>query len=1005
MNLQSKKARIPIAALGVTALIAGAGALASPAFAAGSLTLAPTTTDVTTLDLGAAAVAGTTSGFNLAQPLADAAYATHVSSTGLTTLSLSVDGYTAPTGVTTGTPYVYLAEKAISPTTSAGPTASAATGPWTRVTAPAVGGTAVTSSLTLASGASANNVFVTVAAPGTYTMHFVDGGTQVGTDDDSVSPTITLTVKDAGAYTASTSDDYTPAVTVPTSVGIGAPVPATVGLAPVTLADARGTSSGAGVLGAKLNALLGVAFTGVAGLAGGDTTSTAGTYGTTTTTRGVPVGRTTAGGTLTTTVAFDKNGDTTLTDTVLTTATTTVATNGVASVTLAAKDIDGSVKTTGAAVAAKPSATAISYTATVTNTTTPTDVGGKVVYFTIGGSAPNVAKLTTDGTAVDTSSTTSHVYSATTDTTGVATLKVTSSGPVAADAYTVAAASNGFSGTTLTTTYAAPAASTVKVTSTTADLTVATTSAVTITGAIYDQYGSPVTPAPSASQQAQLYIGTPASTCAVAPAAGQNTTAAQQNATVSAGTFSFTYTPATTPAAGNCVAFRIGYDADGGGTIAAGESATAQVNYASSTDAAAISITAPTEGAAKTLLTHASPVGSGQAVTGVVTDASNATVAYKSVTLTGGAGVYFSTTASPTTTSTSDDLVDSLTVVTDGSGNYTAYAFFTKAGSHKITVTSGTATKSVNVTVSDSIDPYTVKVDDVTGSPGDTLIVTGTVTDMFGNPVPTNVVDLTTGGSAVGTLGASSVTTNAQGIFSTTFTSGSNSSGDVTLTAVLHAHGGIAFDSVTGATLVPATAWKDNAGLTFDNGKYTVDGKITVKQIDLTLTAPAKVTAGAAGAKFKIHGTFKATTSVDIYGKESGSSVYQLFGSTETDADGLYSFDVQPMVSTAYLAKSSGLSSGAESVTVYSKVTLTAKALGHGMVRLTANGSPNVKGPLKFYRSRPGTDPRLASFTSNAAGGGSITVRMSKGTKRFYATFDAPGTHKGTSKIVSVKVK
>ena len=37
MNLQSKKARVPIAALGVTALVCGAGALMSPAFAATGL--------------------------------------------------------------------------------------------------------------------------------------------------------------------------------------------------------------------------------------------------------------------------------------------------------------------------------------------------------------------------------------------------------------------------------------------------------------------------------------------------------------------------------------------------------------------------------------------------------------------------------------------------------------------------------------------------------------------------------------------------------------------------------------------------------------------------------------------------------------------------------------------------------------------------------------------------------------------------------------------------------
>ena len=140
------------------------------------------------------------------------------------------------------------------------------------------------------------------------------------------------------------------------------------------------------------------------------------------------------------------------------------------------------------------------------------------------------------------------------------------------------------------------------------------------------------------------------------------------------------------------------------------------------------------------------------------------------------------------TASTTDDLVKELTVVTNGSGGYQAYAFFTAAGSHKITVASGaSATKSVDVTVPDqaSTEAYGVMVDDVAGQPGDTLIVTGKVTDVFGNPVPSTIVNLDAGSTTVGSLGATSATTNAQGIFSTTFVSGSNSDGEVTLTATL----------------------------------------------------------------------------------------------------------------------------------------------------------------------------------------------------------------------------
>src|SRR3954447_2789496 len=59
MNLRSMKARVPIAALGVTALIAGAGALTSPALAAGvTLAFGPTDTSATIVNV----VPGTNTG-------------------------------------------------------------------------------------------------------------------------------------------------------------------------------------------------------------------------------------------------------------------------------------------------------------------------------------------------------------------------------------------------------------------------------------------------------------------------------------------------------------------------------------------------------------------------------------------------------------------------------------------------------------------------------------------------------------------------------------------------------------------------------------------------------------------------------------------------------------------------------------------------------------------------------------------------------------------------------
>ena len=91
----------------------------------------------------------------------------------------------------------------------------------------------------------------------------------VGTNDDRTTATITMTVKDAYALTADTSDDWVPTVSNSTAAaGIGAPLTVAASLAGLTTEDTRGTTSGNGILGGHWNALVGIKATGV-GLAGG----------------------------------------------------------------------------------------------------------------------------------------------------------------------------------------------------------------------------------------------------------------------------------------------------------------------------------------------------------------------------------------------------------------------------------------------------------------------------------------------------------------------------------------------------------------------------------------------------------------------------------------------------------------------------------------------------------------------------------------------------------------
>ncbi len=162
-------------------------------------------------------------------------------------------------------------------------------------------------------------------------------------------------------------------------------------------------------------------------------------------------------------------------------------------------------------------------------------------------------------------------------------------------------------------------------------------------------------------------------------------------------------------------------------------------------------------------------------VTGTVYDSSNTALAYKSVTLTGSAGVYFSTSATP---DANNPLVTSITTTTSSTGAISGvYAFFTKPGAGSITATSGSVHADAAFSTDESADGYSVTVNAAAGAPGDVLVLTGTVSDAFGFPAKGVTVDLSTGTSTLGALGATSVTTNAEGVWSTTYVTGTNQSG------------------------------------------------------------------------------------------------------------------------------------------------------------------------------------------------------------------------------------
>jgi hypothetical protein len=1013
LNLTSKKARVPIIAVGTAALVAGGGLLASTAFGAGALTLNPTTTSVTVPNIGQAKSATDAAGhFNLVQALSNAAYGVRVTTTLTNSLKLQVESYTAPSpSSTAANPFLYYAEKTpgaatgpapIATDTAGGGNGTPDDGPWIQLDAD--NATPPSATLTGSSSVATKDVFLVADVPGTYKFHFVDPGVNIGTDDDLQSDTITMTVKDASANTAETTDDWLPAVSNSTSsAGIGAPITASVSLSTTTTADVRGSSSGTGILGSAINTLLGIKATG-AGLAGGITTSTAGTLSGSTTTRSIATGATGSAGTLTTTAAWDKNGDGTLTDTTLGTATTSVTDNNVDTVTVAAKEVTGSVEQTGTNVAVKTGTAAVTYEATVTSTPAA-DIASKVVYFTVNGSAPNLAKLSTSGTAVDVTSTTSKIYSAVTNADGVASFTVTSSDPDAADSYQIDADSNGNDniGGDLTATYADAGPTTFTVVNETAELfpEVGTTSVV-IKGKLSDQFGAAYQPPSSSTQQVQVGIDVadPNSVWDTDVVSGLSTPIASD------GTFSFTYTPSPAATSGQVDVVRFRYT--GATTLD-----TTLIQWASTATPATVTLTTPTDEATGVNLSDFDTIDPGQSnattgstggadaddfgnangqVSGTVLDGSNATIAYKKVTITGTSGVYFSTATGGT------ELKPSIDVVTNASGVFNGvYAFFTKPGDAKITATAGTATKDADVTTDDSADAFKVIAIDASGEPGATLVVTGKVTDFFGHPVPNTQVNLSTGSSTIGSLSDTTPNTNDEGVWSTTFISGSNQSGEVTLVATLNGQ-------TTNKT--PDTDWTSESGAALtglpENGEYRDEATITIQEDMVTLEATAVVVGG--GRAF-VSGTAKPNSNVDVYIKPVGADTFTLYDVVKADEEGEFGTSKNIARSTQWLARQGSISSTVELSSVQSTVTIGTRALGGGRAVLAGDGKPNAKTTLRFYRVLDNGDlVKIKTVSTNSAGYGSFIWKTSKGAKKVRVYYTAPGTRGAfAEKVVVVK--
>ncbi len=1022
MNLQSKKARIPIAALGVTALCsAGLGIFASPAMAVGqSLSFAGSVSSATILKTDPTAsptAAGLTYGTKingitgtdplyvsvLTAPAPSAVLyaeraagsgapqnATFAAIAGVTTAdatagSKAVTLDAAPTSTITGDLVLigtgasaFYARVASGGTTAniilADPAPATFTGTDIKTAGSAVTHSAFTTATSaapeqIAGYSSGDNLYFGSNTEGTYTLQaFQDtnGDGIYQANLDSTTPTFTVNVKKP-------EDSFT--LDTPATVAGGTKQAKAKATTTLSTEDIRGGSpSTLGTnIAAQTSFTLADSGSGGTGVTGLNTSPVAGQFSTAdgifAYLSGGVNGATALGQGITTPNAFTttlKYGVTT----VGSARSTSITSNGVATLTnvVAADQTDNVDIPVAGTIKVRPGTAAVTYTATAKdNASTPAAVAGATVTFTLtAGSGIALTDLTANGAAVPASG----EVNVTTGTDGTAKLVVSSAKTANGNAYTVDASSGtATSSPSLSVAYQTAAVDTVKITSTSAELTPAVgTASVTVKGKLIDQYGKDFQPPSSDSQQVAV------------------SGAATGNVVPTAGAFSYTFTPTTPPTAGTTQTLTFTYGA---------KTANAVINWASSAAAATVTLSAPADKATGLALQNVSGPGSGIAVTGTVLDSTNAGLAYKGVKLSGDDGVWFATASTPDADHPLSATLD--TVASNSGALQGAYVFFTKSGDHKVTATAGTATATSNVTANAPVATagWNVTVNDVNGAPGSTLILTGKVTDVFGNPVSGAVVSLNADPSTVGALGSTTVTTNAAGVFSTTFVTGTNSSGDVKVTAEITNNGG---------TLTPAAAWK-TAGVTLKDAVDKVTGAVTVAATKLTLSATAKVVAGGSGGTAKLSGKYLPDTSVDIWSKESGEKTYSLMDSVMTDGEGEWGISTKVARSTYFLAKANGLSSPSDVTEVWSAVSLTAKALGKGKVQLSANGDPNVKAPLNFYRSIAGKDPLLKKVTSSSSGVAKVTVSLPKGVRSVYVTYKAPGTTLGQSKTVKVTVK
>jgi hypothetical protein len=222
-----------------------------------------------------------------------------------------------------------------------------------------------------------------------------------------------------------------------------------------------------------------------------------------------------------------------------------------------------------------------------------------------------------------------------------------------------------------------------------------------------------------------------------------------------------------------------------------------------------------------------------------------------------------------------------LRVNTNSIGNFRSVTLLHQAGEVKITATSGSASKEVTLTTEDPVEGYAVELNNLTVGPGETGVLTGKVTDMFGNGVPSFPVHLSVSNAGLGNLQVIDPITNDGGVFSTSFVADANSNGTATVTATLAKNNGDE-DLWDEPVTVPlgtselqsqnaraeADEWVELAELPpFSDGQYKDTSDLTIVPNTITISVPeTRVGPGVV----TVSGVARKGSSVEIYRKATG---------------------------------------------------------------------------------------------------------------------------------------